>query len=269
MRNADTMREEKIVVETAIEFSPHRHAYINPYNGCGMGCPFCYWLNDPCWEHRIQIRTNICERLEQALAKWDTGERISIGSVCDPFCEHEKKYRLTRRCLQLLANYQIPVLITTSATENIVREYLPLLESMRDRITVVIELARIPYLQAMERGMLHPGIENANFLHENGIRTWATLAPILPGITDVEQVGQRLSPAIPLYMEELKCKEDSTQGKRLLALIAGEYPQLLGTYQELLSHGGREYFEKIWEKHKDRYFLKRFPFEHSEDERKP
>ena len=171
---------EHIRVRHAIDYSPHHHAYINPYNGCPMDCPFCYWLDDPEWEGRLQVRDNIVEMLRQELVQWDAKERIYVGSICDPFCDEEIHAGLTRQCLELLKEHKMPVLLTTSATNRVIRDYLSLLIEMREQLTIVVELARPPFMKAMKSGEHHPGIENANLLHQNGIRTWTTYAPIIP-----------------------------------------------------------------------------------------
>lgn len=110
------MKIEHIRVRHAIDYSPHHHAYINPYNGCPMDCPFCYWLDDPEWEGRLQVRDNIVEMLRQELVQWDAKERVYVGSICDPFCDEEIHAGLTRQCLELLKEHKMPVLLTTSAT---------------------------------------------------------------------------------------------------------------------------------------------------------
>lgn len=202
---------EHIRVRHAIDYSPHHHAYINPYNGCPMDCPFCYWLDDPEWEGRLQVRDNIVEMLRQELVQWDAKERIYVGSICDPFCDEEIHAGLTRQCLELLKEHKMPVLLTTSTTNRVIRDYLSLLIEMREQLTIVVELARPPFMKAMKSGEHHPGIENANLLHQNGIRTWTTYAPIIPGVSDLEGVLNVLDEEIPVYVEELLCKEGTTQ----------------------------------------------------------
>ena len=63
----EEMLIEKVKADSAIDWSPHHHAYVNPYNGCTAGCPFCFWLSRQGWEGRIQIRENITELLENEL----------------------------------------------------------------------------------------------------------------------------------------------------------------------------------------------------------
>ena len=71
------------------ELSPHGHAFINPYGGCTMGCPFCFWLSRDGWEKNMEIRLKTPELLEEALRTWPKGEWLYLGSICDPFNEWE------------------------------------------------------------------------------------------------------------------------------------------------------------------------------------
>ena len=75
---------ERVACEQAFDWSAHHHAFINPYNGCTAGCPYCFWLSQKGWENRIQIRENIVDVLDTALKTWDPKEFIYLGSVCDP-----------------------------------------------------------------------------------------------------------------------------------------------------------------------------------------
>ena len=254
------MKIEHIRVSCAIDYSPHHHAYINPYNGCPMACPFCYWLDDAEWEGRLQIRDNIVEVLRQELAQWDERERIYVGSICDPFCDEELHCGLTRQSLELLKEHGMPVLLTTSATNGVIREYLPLLTQMREQLTIVVELARPPFMKAMKRGEPHPGIENANLLHRSGIRTWATYAPIIPGVSDLDGVLEALDEEIPVYVEELLCKKGTTQARRVEKWVGQDYPGAYAMVKEMIEAQNYTYYNDLMKKYETNKRIKHFPF---------
>lgn len=251
---------EHIRVRHAIDYSPHHHAYINPYNGCPMDCPFCYWLDDPEWEGRLQVRDNIVEMLRQELVQWDAKERIYIGSICDPFCDEEIHAGLTRQCLELLKEHKMPVLLTTSATNRVIRDYLSLLIEMREQLTIVVELARPPFMKAMKSGEHHPGIENANLLHQNGIRTWTTYAPIIPGVSDLEGVLNVLDEEIPVYVEELLCKEGTTQVERVKKWVKQDYPEAYVTVREMIETQDYTDYNGLMKKYERNKRILHFPF---------
>lgn len=143
---------EEIMAEEGFNLSPHNHAFINPYDGCSMGCPFCYWLSREGWEGRIQVKMNIGNLLEEELRRWPKREFLYLGSVCDPFNELEGRYRLTKRCLEIIKKYEVPLVITSSAVNPVILDYVELLRSMKQRVVVVVELARIPYIEAAKTG---------------------------------------------------------------------------------------------------------------------
>lgn len=251
---------EHIRVRHAIDYSPHHHAYINPYNGCPMDCPFCYWLDDSEWKGRLQVRDNIVEMLRQELAQWDAKERIYVGSICDPFCDEEIHAGLTRQCLELLKEHKMPVLLTTSATNRVIRDYLSLLIEMREQLTIVVELARPPFMKAMKSGEHHPGIENANLLHQNGIRTWTTYAPIIPGVSDLEGVLNVLDEEIPVYVEELLCKEGTTQAERVKKWVKQDYPEAYVTVREMIETQDYTDYNGLMKKYERNERILHFPF---------
>ena len=210
---------EHIRVRHAIDYSPHHHAYINPYNGCPMDCPFCYWLDDPEWEGRLQVRDNIVEML-----------------------------------------HKMPVLLTTSATNRVIRDYLSLLIEMREQLTIVVELARPPFMKAMKSGGHHPGIENANLLHQNSIRTWTTYAPIIPGVSDLEGVLNVLDEEIPVYVEELLCKEGTTQAERVKKWVEQDYPEAYVTVREMIETQDYTDYNGLMKKYERNERILHFPF---------
>lgn len=262
------MKYEVVQTKEAYNLSPHKHAYINPYNGCSMGCPFCFWLSQEGWENRIQIKENIAEVLEETLKTWPKDEFIYLGSVCDPFNEIELEYGLSKKCLEIIKQYEIPLLITTSATNDVVRRYADLLASMPARTIIVVELARIPEIEKMKAGQLHAGIENANFLKSKGLEVWATLAPILPNIIELEPVMELLDQEIPIYVDSLQCTLDSIQGKRVLEWVGRDYSDYFDIYKNIIQNQDTSYFEDLIKQYTADQRIKQFPFDFTVYERK-
>src|ERR687898_2304264 len=99
---------------------------LNPYRGCVHSCHYCYarathpylGLNaDEDFETKIVVKTNMPEVLQLELGRrsW-TRERVAIGTATDAYQPCEGRYRLTRRCLEALRDYDTPVSIVTKST---------------------------------------------------------------------------------------------------------------------------------------------------------
>ena len=243
----------------AFDLSPHKHYFLNPYHGCSMGCPFCFWLSIEGWEGKIEIRKNIPGLLEKALPDFPKDEYLYLGSVCDPFNELEAEYRLTESCLGVLQNFQVPLLITTSGVRDILLEEAELLLALPKKPIVVVELARLPEIEKMKKGGSHKGIETANRLKAMGLTVYATVAPICPGIIEAEPFLERLREDIPIYIDSLQCRAGSIQAKRMKQLLGTEYPELLKNYTEILG-GDTSYFHAVLKRYENCRRICTFPY---------
>ncbi|HEU5299903.1 MAG TPA: radical SAM protein, partial [bacterium] len=171
---------------------------INPYRGCQHLCTFCFarkthWyldqdgVND--WGSRIFVKVNAPDLLRRELAKpsWKR-EEVQIGTATDPYQPAEGAYRITRRILEALRDYQTPAGLITRSTM-IVRD-LDVLQQLQKGpgAEVCFSVATLDAKLAEE---LEPGappplrrLEALETLSKAGIPTVVMLAPVLPGITD-------------------------------------------------------------------------------------
>ncbi len=92
---------------------------INPYVGCGHGCRYCYasFMKrftghlEP-WGEFIDVKINAPSVLRKQLKRAKQGI-VALSTVTDPYQPVEKKYQLTRRCLEALLDVQFPVNLLT------------------------------------------------------------------------------------------------------------------------------------------------------------
>lgn len=255
------MKIEHVQTDSAFDWSPHHHPFINPYNGCQGGCPFCFWLSQEGWEGRVEVRLNLPELLEKTLQDWPTKEFLYMGSICDPFMELDETYALTRECLKCVARHEVPLLITTSAEGRTIFRDLDILREIRPRLIVVIELARIKSLEWLQAGKSHPGICHANELRRAGFEVWTTLSPLLPNVADLGAVLDSLLPDIPVYIDRLECKPGTVQAKRILEWISRDYPQTLEQYKRIIYDNDSSWFERTLQEHRHNSRIHVFPFE--------
>src|SRR5262245_55679158 len=98
-------------------------ASINPYRGCEHGCIYCFarpnheYLGFSAgldFETRILVKEDAPELLRKELlsSRWRP-QPIALSGVTDPFQPVERRLRLTRRCLEVLAEFRNPVVIIT------------------------------------------------------------------------------------------------------------------------------------------------------------
>jgi len=92
---------------------------INPYVGCGHGCRYCYasFMKrftghlEP-WGEFIDVKVNAPYLLRKQLKRAKQGV-VALSTVTDPYQPIEKKYQLTRKCLQALLETQLSVNLLT------------------------------------------------------------------------------------------------------------------------------------------------------------
>jgi DNA repair photolyase len=95
---------------------------INPYVGCGHGCRYCYATFmkrftghlEP-WGEFIDVKVNAPYLLRKQIKRAKQGV-VAFGTVTDSYQPIEKKYQLTRKCLEVLLETQFPVNLLTRSS---------------------------------------------------------------------------------------------------------------------------------------------------------
>ena len=262
---------------------------INPYVGCAFGCAYCYaryahryaaerlatsahltggaalptddlppWL---AFERRIMVKREAPALVRRALARAGTlealrREHVVIGTATDPYQPAERRFRVTRGVLEVLAE-QINIGVTIITKSPLVTRDVDLLKRINERsrlsvhvslITVDRELARrleprAPTPEARLRGIAR--------LRASGIEVGVNAMPVLPGITDslamIEALVQSVRCADASYIGACALRLQATARDRYLPFIAAEFPALAGKYRRAYANG-----YQVSERYRDR-----------------
>ncbi len=173
---------------------------INPYRGCEHGCVYCFARPSHAFlglspgldfETKLFAKTNAADALTRELADPDYRPlMIAIGTNTDPYQPIERRYRIMRRILEVLSATNHPVGIVTKSA--LVLRDLDLLTSMAERGLVKVALSVTtldPKLaRAMEPRASTPDkrIETLARLTEAGVPASVMVAPVIPGLNDME-----------------------------------------------------------------------------------
>jgi DNA repair photolyase len=173
---------------------------INPYRGCEHGCIYCYarptheYLGFNAgldFETRIMVKERAPELLAAALdhPRWDPAW-INMSGVTDCYQPAERRFGLTRRCLQVLAQYRNPVTIITK--NSLVSRDLDVLAEMAQwrGAAVMVSLTSLDsdLARRMEPRTASPRrrLETVARLSGAGVPVGVNLAPMIPGLNDTE-----------------------------------------------------------------------------------
>ena len=175
-------------------------ASINPYRGCEHGCIYCFarpnheYLGFSAgldFETKILVKENAPELLRRELLspKWQP-QVVAVSGVTDAYQPIERRLQLTRRCLEVLVEFQNPVVIITK--NELVTRDIDLLGRLArvDGALVFVsvtsldgELARELEPRASQPARRLTAIEA---LARAEIPVGALIAPVIPGLTDHE-----------------------------------------------------------------------------------
>lgn len=170
----------------------------NLFRGCTHGCTYCYapslTRDERRWGTYVDVKVNAPEVLRREIRGLRKDE-VFLSSASDPYQPVEAKYRVTRRCLELLQENDFPTSILTRSP--LVLRDLDLLQKLR-WIRVGMSITTVPS-RRFEPGVPPLGrrIATLRRLAEAGITTWVSLAPVIPGmmLVDLEKLFEDLRDA--------------------------------------------------------------------------
>lgn len=188
-----------IVSENDSPDIPFRYS-VNPYRGCEHGCAYCYarptheylgFNSGLDFESRILVKERAPELLRDWLARDEyVPEWIAFSGVTDCYQPCERKFELTRRCLQVAAECGQPIGIVTKNA--LVARDLDVLQPMAERRTVRVMLS-ITTLDAELARTLEPRtsspearLRTIRELSAAGVEVGVMIGPVIPGLNDVE-----------------------------------------------------------------------------------
>ncbi|MEO6325616.1 MAG: PA0069 family radical SAM protein [Thermoanaerobaculia bacterium] len=198
-------------------------ASVNPYRGCEHGCSYCYarptheYLGFSAgldFETRLLVKEDAPELLRRELSspRW-TPQTVVMSGVTDCYQPIERRFQLTRRCLEVFVELRNPV-ATITKNELVTRDLDLLADLASDHAaasflsitTLDPELSRRmePRASIPERRLAA-----LQALAEAGVPCGVMIAPVIPGLNDHEipailaaaySMGARIAGYVPLRL---------------------------------------------------------------------
>ena len=265
---------------------------INPYIGCALGCTYCYaryahgyaldraatanpehadiasdvaslppWL---AFERRVLVKENAHTVLQKTLRTGSdrhlaliAGESITIGTATDPYQPAERRFRITRQVLQVLAEH--PGLDCRIITKSpLVTRDIDVLKRINRHSRIDIHVSLIAADRELAR-RIEPRaptpdarLRAVRRLREAGIDVGVNVMPVLPGITDgpaqLDTLVRRIADAGATHIAACALRLRHSARQRYLPWIAEEFPHLADRYARTYAnsiHAGDSYREGL------------------------
>jgi len=188
---------KSIISENQSPDIPFRYS-LNPYRGCVHACSYCYARNSHEYlglnagldfETKIFVKHNAAELFEDFLRKpgWKP-EQVAFSGITDCYQPAERQFRLTRKCLEVANECNLPMSVITKNA--LVLRDLDLLREMSQRnlvhVSVSINTLDAELARVMEPRTSIPSarLRTVKELSDRGIPVRVMVAPLIPGLND-------------------------------------------------------------------------------------
>lgn len=190
---------KSVVTENKSPDIPFRFS-LNPYRGCEHGCAYCYarptheYLGFSAgldFESKIMVKEDAPALLrEKLMSRSWSGEHITFSGNTDCYQPVERQMELTRKCLQVMAEFKNPFAIITKNA--LVTRDIDIIAPMAalDAAFVVLSVTTLDdkLCSVLEPRTSRPRarLDAIRKLSEKGIPVSVNVAPVIPGLTDHE-----------------------------------------------------------------------------------
>ncbi len=232
------MRKKEIKVDSIIKkITKKDHLFkgdytVDLYQNCNFGCIYC----DSSYDDTIYVKINAVKVLEKELKHLSKG-RIIIGSVNDPYQSYEKKYRITRKVLEIIKKYNFTCHILTKS--DIILRDIDLLKKINNCIvTISLISLKDQISNFFEKNVptIEKRFEVVKLLNNNNIYSGIAFIPFLPYIAETE---------IPSIFERVK--------KYDLKYVLYKHLELKGDQKRIFFEYIKKYNVEILKKYENLY----------------
>lgn len=173
---------------------------INPYRGCEHGCVYCFARPSHAYlglspgvdfESKLTAKPDAAVLLERELSVAGYAARsMAIGTNTDAYQPIERKLRIMRGVLEVLARFDHPVGIVTKSA--LVQRDIDILAPMAAKglakVAISVTTLDPKLARSMEPRAASPArrLETIKRLTEAGIPVTVLVAPIIPAVNDAE-----------------------------------------------------------------------------------
>jgi DNA repair photolyase len=175
-------------------------ASLNPYRGCEHGCAYCYarpsheylgFSSGLDFERKIMVKLDLPVLLRKELSSphWKP-QPLMFSGITDVYQPVERRLQLTRKCLQVLAEFRNPAGMITK--NYLVTRDIDVLQELAHydavHVTLSVTSLKDQLASALEPRASRPRARLAAIqaLAKAGIPVGVNVAPIIPGLNDYE-----------------------------------------------------------------------------------
>ena len=238
---------------------------VNPYNGCQFACMYCYAAQIARWKHPdeewgsfLDVKINSPELLKIDLEKLEKKFKsknfgiIWFSSVTDPYTGLEAKYQLTRKCLQVLVdfNYQGQVALQTKSP--LIARDIDLFKKLKDvsiGFTVTTLDDKVTRFLEVEAPPVSDRIKAIKVLNNSGIHTYAFIGPLLPHFVNSKaEINSLLDTLQDAGITEVWFEHINLSSKikaRLFDYLKCESPDLIPEFEKANSQEYRDQLNQV------------------------
>jgi len=175
------------IVKSAFCTCPPKYN-VNPYLGrCAHRCIYCYAVKFPSFRGPTIPRLELKNKIVKMAESTDPHLPVMFSDATDPYQPLEKKYEITRYCLEVLADRDFPLLIVTKS--DMVTRDIDLFKRTRTVVSITITTPRWDIAKMIEPYAPPPQSRFAALkkIAEEGIPTVVRIDPIIPGVNSKEE----------------------------------------------------------------------------------
>jgi len=241
---------------------------INPYEGCGFNCTYCYVHGSKYGENlaeKIVVKKDAAAILDKQLAnraKKNEFGFIAVGSATDAYMQVEEEFGLTRELLRVILKHRFPVFISTKS--ELIKRDLDLLKQIDANAILPEDLKLNPgrgviisfsfsTLDEQLAKQIEPGapapqkrLEILKLFSDNGFLCGVNAMPLLPYISDTEVELEKIVAAakqyganyiliagLTLFGNDVPIAIGSDSKQLVFRFLRNNYPNLLGKYEKM------------------------------------